>query len=93
MAVYVDSMRAPYGRMIMCHMIADSDAELHEMADKIGISRRWFQGDHYDICLSKRARAVAAGAVEISWEECGRKTMARRRGNSASPESENPGRA
>lgn len=77
MAVYVDDMRACYGRMVMCHMIADSDAELHAMADKIGVSRRWWQspektsGSHYDIALSKRALAVAAGAIEITWRQCG----------------------
>lgn len=58
-----------YGRMTMCHMIADNPAELHAMADKIGVARRWFQGKasfpHYDVCKSKRALAVAAGAVEV----------------------------
>jgi len=68
--VYVDDMRAPFGRMVMCHMLADTDQELHAMADRIGVSRRWHQHagsahSHYDIALSKRALAVAAGAVEI----------------------------
>ena len=53
MSVYVDNMRAPYRRMIMCHMIADTEAELHAMADSIGVARKWYQGDHYDICLAK----------------------------------------
>lgn len=72
MSVYVDNMRAPYGRMIMCHMLADTLTELHEMADKIGMKRKWFQdkksGPHYDIALATRAKAVALGAKEI---ECG----------------------
>lgn len=73
--VYVDDMRAPYGRLVMCHMIADTDDELHAMADRIGVSRRWHQKppkvrhSHYDICLSKRAQAVAAGAREITVRE------------------------
>lgn len=84
MTVYVDSMRAPYRGMLMCHMLADTDDELHAMADRIGVSRRWHQKpgtphSHYDICLTKRARAVAAGAVEITWREAGRIVMARRR--------------
>lgn len=58
-----------YGRMIMCHLIADTPAELHAMADKIGVQRRWFQGKasfpHYDVCKAKRALAVAAGALEV----------------------------
>jgi hypothetical protein len=71
MSVYVDDMKAGYGRMKMCHMIADTDEELHAMADKIGVARKWHQGDHYDICLSKRALAIKAGAVEIEWREAG----------------------
>lgn len=70
-AVYVDNMRAPFGRMIMCHMIADTEAELHEMADKVGVARKWYQKDHYDICLSKRAIAVKLGAREITWRQLG----------------------
>lgn len=66
MTVYVDDMRASYRRMIMCHMIAETPAELHAMADRIGVPRRWHQGDHYDIAQSKRKLAVAAGAVEVS---------------------------
>ena len=71
MAVYVDDMEAPFGRMIMCHMIADTDDELHAMATRIGVARRWHQAppkhdSHYDIAKTKRALAVANGAVEIS---------------------------
>ena len=71
MPVYVDNMRAPYGRLIMCHMLGDTDDELHAMADLIGVARKWHQGDHYDICLSKRAKAVTAGAVEITMRQAG----------------------
>lgn len=71
MAVYVDHMREPFGRMIMCHMLADTDEELHLMAGRIGVARRWHQKpgtptSHYDICLAKRAQAVKLGAVEIT---------------------------
>lgn len=70
--VYVDNMRANYGRMVMCHMAADSEDELHAMADLIGVARRWYQGDHYDVCLAKRAMAVKAGAVEVTMREIAR---------------------
>jgi hypothetical protein len=63
-------MRAPFGRMVMCHMLADTTEELVAMADKIGVDRKWIQKagsshEHFDIAMSKRALAVAAGAVEI----------------------------
>lgn len=71
MPVYVDDMSAAYGRMKMCHMIADSREELDAMADAIGVSRRWIQHqgtwrEHYDVCLSKRQKAVQLGAVEVT---------------------------
>ena len=74
MAVYVDDMRAPYGRMVMCHMTADSREELDAMADRIGVNRRWIQypgthKEHYDIALCKRELAVQWGALEITWRE------------------------
>lgn len=90
MSVYVDNMAAPFGRMLMCHMWADTLDELLAMADRIGVQRNWLQrpneawngGDkryaaddrlkqgmtaswvHFDIAKSKRALAVAAGAIE-----------------------------
>jgi hypothetical protein len=69
MPVYVDNARNRYGRMVMCHMLADTRAELHAMADAIGVARRWFQDDHYDVCLSKRGEAVRRGAHEITVRE------------------------
>lgn len=75
MTTYVDDMHQSamggYGRMKMSHMLADTDDELHAMADRIGVARRWWQApprysSHYDIALSKRAIAVAAGAIEIT---------------------------
>lgn len=79
MSVYVDNMRAPYRRMVMCHMIADSEQELHVMAQNIGVARKWYQGDHYDVCLEMRTKAVALGAVELTRMELGRKVIEQRR--------------
>ena len=36
MAVYVDEARYHFGRVVVCHMLADTPAELHEF----GRSRR-----------------------------------------------------
>lgn len=64
-------------------MIADSDAELHAMPDLIGVKRKWHQAppkhdSHYDIALSKRAKAIAAGAVEITLRQCAAMSSYRR---------------
>ena len=65
MSVYVDRVELGYGRLVMCHMIGDSPDDLHAMADRIGVARRWFQTPpkasfwHYDVAKSKRALAVA----------------------------------
>lgn len=69
--VYVDDMEAPFSYMIMCHMVADTKKELLEMAEKIGVQKKWIQEEgtvyeHFDICKSKRELAVRAGAKEIS---------------------------
>ena len=79
MTVYVDNMRAPYRRMVMCHMVADTEDELHAMADKIGVARKWYQGDHYDVCLQMRALAVQNGAKEVTQRELVRLVIARRK--------------
>jgi hypothetical protein len=74
-SVYVDNCAIAYGQMLMCHMIADTPDELHAMAEKIGLQRRWFQEPpkasfwHYDIAQTKRALAVAAGAIACQRNE------------------------
>lgn len=83
MTVYVDNMEVPFGRMTMCHMIADSSEELLAMADKIGVQRIWIQyrgtyKEHFDIAKGKRALAVANGAKEITMMELGRILTSRR---------------
>jgi hypothetical protein len=83
MAVYVDDMEADFGRMKMCHMIADFDEELHAMADAIGVQRKWFQGPpnhdaHYDIALSKVKLAVKHGAVRVTLRQLAAMNMVRR---------------
>lgn len=68
MSVYVDKPQHRLGRMVMCHMMADTLKELHAMADLIGVERRHFQpksSPHYDICKQRRAIAVGAGAIEV----------------------------
>ncbi len=69
MAVYVDDVRHAFGRMIMCHMWADSLDELLAMADRIGVQRKWLQQPpkaswvHFDIALAMKAKAISFGAI------------------------------
>ena len=69
MTVYVDTMQAPFKGMLMCHMIADTEDELHTMAETIGMQRKWYQRDHYDISMELKKRAIQAGAIEIGVRE------------------------
>jgi hypothetical protein len=67
-------------------MIADSTEELFSFVDKLGIQRKWVQGEgtyreHFDICLSKRKLAVQLGAKEITMREMG--LMIRERRNAS----------
>ncbi len=75
MAVYIDDMyRHAIGEfkgMKMSHLIADSDAELHAVAARIGMKREWFQGDHYDVPLTRRDPAIAAGAIPVTYRQAG----------------------
>ena len=69
MSVYVDTARRAFGRTKLSHMIADTIDELHAMADRIGVKRKWFQASppaswpHYDVSDGKRVMAIRAGAV------------------------------
>lgn len=69
MTVYVDDVRHSFGRMVMCHLWADTEEELHTEAAALGLRRAWFQQPpkaswkHYDISLSVKATAIARGAI------------------------------
>jgi hypothetical protein len=79
MSVYVDPLikwgkRPGWPWPSACHLFADTIAELHAFAARIGMKRAWFQADkrlpHYDLNAARRAAAVKAGAVE-----CDSRTM------------------
>lgn len=82
MSVYVDSLRTWIGEYRdndaariggrnnhqWCHLFADEESpkELHVLALRIGMYRKWFQGNHYDLTPAKRAAAIRAGAIEVN---------------------------
>ena len=83
MSVFVDQARNRFGRMKMSHMIADTRAELLAIVDRIGLRRRWIQNagtyrEHFDLCLTKREEAIAAGAVPITPRELAGRLKARK---------------
>lgn len=74
-SVYVDNL-FHNGNGYWCHMAVarDTDLEvLHQFAERIGLSRRWFQDHplhpHYDLRPGRRGMAVKHGAVEVSSRE------------------------
>lgn len=84
MTVYVDDMyKYPMGqfrRMKMSHMIADSEAELLAFANKLGLARKWYQGDHFDVSISVRTKAIELGAVAITLKQLACMSALRKRG-------------
>jgi hypothetical protein len=92
--VYVDPLMNHgwklYGHPVKsCHLFADTEEELHEMARRLGLKRMWFQPQkgnsvaHYDITPKKRQRAVATGAQELGARQavdCWRKIRTQQNG-------------
>jgi Protein of unknown function (DUF4031) len=77
-AVYVDEIKnytgltRGLGHTHWCHMTADTEEELHALAERIGLRRSWYQKKdsrdyrwHYDVTPNKRAEAVWLGAQEV----------------------------
>ena len=70
MAILVDDAVWPYRGDQWAHLVSDASyAELHAFADSLGIPRRAFQGDHYDVPRRVREHALALGAEPVSSRE------------------------
>lgn len=81
---YVDAMDAPYGRMIMCHLIGPNDRELKEFAKLIKVDPKWIQYPqtykaHFDISKGAKQRAIKAGAIEITTRQLARMLRQRKK--------------
>jgi len=89
MTVYVDSLHN-YGWVVHgqvtpnCHLFTDALdlAELHALAQSIGMRPEWFQdkiaAPHYDLGPKLREAAIEAGAVPVARREAARLWRARR---------------
>lgn len=65
-AVLIDPPRWPAHGRLWSHLVSDADLdELHAFADRVGLPRRAFEGDHYDVPAERYDRAVAAGAEPV----------------------------
>ena len=63
----VDAPTWPAHGRLWSHLASDrSYAELHAFAEGLGLPRRAFDGDHYDLVEDRYPDAVAAGAVPVS---------------------------
>jgi len=68
--ILVDDARWPWRGRRWAHLVSDSSYdELHRFAERLGLPRRIFQGDHYDVPTDVRTLAVRLGAVEVSSRE------------------------
>lgn len=66
MTILVDQAIWPWRGKQWAHLVSDeSYDELHEFAGRLGIPRRGFQGDHYDIPADYRVRALEFGAESV----------------------------
>ena len=70
MAVLVDPAVWPWRGRRWAHLVSDvSYDELHGFAERLGVPRGAFQGDHYDVPTELRERAVALGAEPVPARE------------------------
>ena len=77
MTVLIDPARWPAHGTVFSHLVSDhSLEELHAFAEAAGISRRAFDGDHYDVPVERYQDLVARGAVEVSGAELVRRLVA-----------------
>ncbi len=70
MTILVDPPKWTFRGRLWGHLVSDeSYDELHEFAGRLGIPRRGFDRDHYDLPEERLAQAVAAGAVLVTSRE------------------------
>jgi hypothetical protein len=77
MAILVDRAVWPWEGRRWAHLVSDeSYDELHEFAQRLGVPRRAFQGDHYDIPEDLHARAIELGAELVEGRVLARRLRA-----------------
>jgi hypothetical protein len=75
--ILVDPAVWPHRGDRWAHLVSDTGYdELHEFAATLGIPRRAFQGDHYDVPAGVRERAIGLGARPVTCAELLRRLRA-----------------
>lgn len=70
MTLYIDPPTWPGHGRLWSHLVSDvSYDELHAFAAGLGVPRRAFERDHYDIPEHRYPDVVLAGALEVSSRE------------------------
>lgn len=70
MAILIDPPNWWHRERWWGHMVSDvSYDELHTFAEQLGIPRRGFERDHYDVPAQLHPEALAAGAQLVSSRE------------------------
>jgi hypothetical protein len=68
--ILVDEALWPRRDRLFAHLVSDTSyEELHEFAARLGLPRRAFHGDHYDVPLEYRERAIRLGASPVDSRE------------------------
>jgi hypothetical protein len=75
--VLIDPPTWPGHGRLWSHLASDTSfEELHAFAERIGLPRRAFERDHYDVLAERFDDAVAAGAQLVSSREIVRRLHA-----------------
>lgn len=77
MAVLIDEPMWPQHGRMWSHLVSDTSLEeLHSFAEAVGLPRRGFHGDHYDVPAEYYPEVVTRGAVPTSSRELVRRLRA-----------------
>jgi hypothetical protein len=70
LTILIDPAVWPWRDDVWAHLVSDrSYDELHAFAERLGVPRRAFQGDHYDLPAALRERAIVLGAEPVTARE------------------------
>ncbi|PRZ36636.1 uncharacterized protein DUF4031 [Antricoccus suffuscus] len=77
MSLFIDQPYWPGHGRLWAHLISDSSfEELHQFAGSIGIPRRGFDGDHYDIPADRWSMVVDRGVTPTDSKDVVRRLRA-----------------